>query len=65
MIPEIVFWRTTTLTLGRYGAKALEERRSRADELAAQDDHNGAAAWPRITDACGQLTNRVPTGPLH
>jgi len=26
-------------------------------ELVAQDDHNGAAVWRRITDAVGQLAN--------
>ena len=25
----------------------------RPDELAAQDDHNGAAVWRRITNAVG------------
>jgi len=41
--------------LKRYGEKALDESAARADELAAQDDHNGAAVWRRITDAVGQL----------
>jgi hypothetical protein len=35
----------------RYGEKALDESAARADELAAQDDYNGAAVWRRITDA--------------
>jgi hypothetical protein len=43
--------------LKRYGAKAAEESAARADELAAQDDYNGAAVWHRITDAVGQLAN--------
>jgi hypothetical protein len=51
--------------LKRYGNKALEERAARADELAAQDDRNGAAAWRRISDAIGQLANNTPPGPLH
>jgi hypothetical protein len=38
---------------------------ARADELAAQDDHNGAAVWRRIIHAVGQLANRTPPGPLH
>src|SRR5271163_146537 len=44
--------------LKRYGDKALEESVARADELAAQDDYNGAAVWRRITDAVGQLANQ-------
>ena len=51
--------------LKRYGEKALDESATRADELAAQDDYNGAAVWRRITDAIGQLQNDTPPGPLH
>ena len=51
--------------LKRYGDKALEESAARADELAAQDDHNGAAVWRRITNAVDQLQNNPPPGPLH
>ncbi len=43
MIPEIDIWRAATLMLKRYGEKALDESTARADELAAQDDYNGAA----------------------
>jgi hypothetical protein len=32
----------------------------RAVELAAQDDHNGAATWRRITAAVEQLANKIP-----
>src|SRR4051794_16764070 len=35
--------------LKRYGDKALGESGAHADELVAQDDYNGAAAWRRIT----------------
>ena len=42
--------------LRRYGDKALEESGARADELAAQDDYDGAAIWRRITAAVGQLS---------
>src|SRR5438105_1441179 len=52
-------------SLKRYGTKALEESAARAEELAAQDDHNGAAVWRRITDAVGQLANKTPPGPVH
>ena len=65
VIPDIDIWRAATLMLKRYGDKALEESAVRADELAAQDDHNDAAVWRRITDAVGQLGNTVPSGPLH
>jgi DNA invertase Pin-like site-specific DNA recombinase len=57
--------RAANLMLKRYGEKALGESAARADELAAQDDHNGAAVWRRITDAVGQLANNTPPGPLH
>jgi hypothetical protein len=45
VIPEIDIWRAANLMLKRYGDKALEESAARADELAAQHDHNGAAVW--------------------
>ena len=61
-IPEIDIWRAATLMLKRYGEKALDESAARADELAAQDDYNGAAVWRRITDAVGQLANTTPSG---
>jgi len=56
--PEIDIWRAANLMLKRYGDKTFEESAARADELAAQDDHNGAATWRRITDAVTQLSNR-------
>jgi hypothetical protein len=65
VIPEIDIWRAATLMLKRYGDKAIEESAARADELAAQDDHNGAAVWRRITDAVGQLANTTPSGRPH
>ena len=65
VIPEIDIWRAANLMLRRYGDNAAEESAARADELAAQDDYNGAAVWRRITDAVGQLANRTPAGPLH
>jgi hypothetical protein len=49
VIPEIDIWRAATLMLKRYGEKALDESAARADELAAQDNYNGAAVWRRIT----------------
>ena len=42
VIPEIDIWRAANLMLKRYGDKALEESATRADELAAAGDHDGA-----------------------
>jgi len=36
VIPEIDIWRAATLMLKRYGDKALEQSRTRIDELALQ-----------------------------
>jgi hypothetical protein len=38
VIPEIDIWRAATLMLKRYGDKALEQSRTRIDELAADGD---------------------------
>jgi hypothetical protein len=65
VIPEIDIWRAANLMLKRYGDKAREESAGPADELAADDDHNGAATWRRITDAVVQLANKLPSGPLR
>ena len=65
VIREIDIWRAANLMLKRYGPKAVEESAARADELAAQDDYNGAAVWRRITDAVGQLANTTPSGRPH
>jgi hypothetical protein len=59
VIPEIDIWRAANLMLKRYGEKALDESAARADELAAQADHNRAAVWRRITDAVDQLQNNT------
>jgi len=65
VIPEIDIWRAATLMLKRYGDKALEQSATRADELAADGDHDGADTWRRITAAVVQLANTAPPGPLH
>ena len=65
MIPEIDIWRAASLMLKRYGEKALEESAARADELFAEQDHDGAAVWRRIIDAVCQLANTTPSGRLH
>ena len=57
--------RAATLMLKRYGEKALEQSATRADELAADGDHDGADTWRRITAAVVQLANTTPPGPLH
>jgi len=65
VIPEIDIWRAATLMLKRYGEKALEESAARADELFAEQDHDGAAVWRRIIAAVGQLANTKPSGRPH
>jgi Family of unknown function (DUF6961) len=65
VIPEIDIWRAATLMLKRYGEKALAQSATRADELAADGDPDGADTWRRITAAVEQLANTVPQGPLH
>ena len=65
MIPEIDIWRAANLMLKRYGEKALEQSATRANELAADGDHDGATTWRRITAAVAELANNTPPGPLH
>ena len=43
MRPEIDIWRTAALTLKRYGENASMENAARADQLATEGDHDGAA----------------------
>ena len=64
VIPETDIWRAATLMLKRYGEKALEQSATRADELAADGDHDGADTWRRITAAVEQLANTTPPGTL-
>jgi hypothetical protein len=45
--------------------KAPLKSGARADEIAVQDDHNGAAVRRRMTGTVDQLANRTPPGPLH
>jgi len=65
MIPEIDIWRAASVMLKRYGEKAIEESAARADELFAEQDHDGAAVWRRIIDAVRQLANTKPSGRPH
>ena len=63
MIPEIDIWRVANLMLTRYGDEADIESALRAEELAEEGDHNGAAVWRRVTDAIGQLVDTtLPAG---
>jgi hypothetical protein len=57
VIPEIDIWRAAQLMLKRYRDKTLKESATRADELVAGGDDNGAAVWRRITDAVAHLAN--------
>jgi len=61
VIPEIDIWRVSNLMLKRYGDEADTESALRAEELAEQGDHNGAAVWRRVTDAIGQLASKLDT----
>jgi hypothetical protein len=65
VIPEIDIWRAASLMLKRYGEKALKQSATRAEELAADGDHDGAVTWRRITDAVLQLANTTPPRPVH
>ena len=65
VIPEIDIWRAANLMLKRYGEKALEQSRTRIDELTSDGDHDGADTWRRITTAVEQLASTTPPGPLH
>ena len=65
VIPEIDIWHAATLMFKRYGDKALEQSRTRIDELASDGDHDGADTWRRITIAVEQLASTTPPGPLY
>jgi hypothetical protein len=65
VIPEIDIWRAANLMLKRYGEKVLDESGTRAHELAADGDHDGASTWRRITAAVEQLANNIPPGPVN
>ena len=64
VIPEIDIWRAAILMLKRYGDKALEQSATRAEELAADGDHDGADTLRRITSAVEQLANTARTAAL-
>jgi hypothetical protein len=61
VIREIEIWRAAVLMVNRYADEANSFQR--AEELAAEGDHAGAAIWRRVTVAIEQLTDT--TGPLN
>jgi hypothetical protein len=63
VIREIEIWRAAMLMVNRYADEAEANSFRRAEELAAQGDHAGAAIWRRIAVAIERLTDT--TGPLN
>jgi hypothetical protein len=63
VIREIEIWRAAVLMVNRYADEAEANSFQRAEELAAEGDHAGAAIWRRVTVAIEQLTDT--TGPLN
>ena len=60
VIPEIDIWRAATLMFKRYGDKALEQSRTRIDELASDGDHDVADTWPGSQLPLSSLPARHP-----
>jgi hypothetical protein len=65
VIPKIDIWRVASLMLSRHGDEAVAEGTKRADQLAADADLAGAAAWLRVIDAIRQLAITTPIGSVH
>jgi hypothetical protein len=63
VIQEIDIWRVAVLMVNRYADDAEANADRRAEELATDGDHAGAAIWRRVTVAIEQLTDT--TGPPH
>ena len=63
VIPEIEIWRVAVLMVSRYADEAEANSFVRAEELAAEGDHAGAAIRRRVTVAIEQLTDM--TGPFN
>ena len=63
MLREIEIWRVAVLMVNRYANEAEANSFRRAEELAAEGDHTGAAIWRRITVAIEKLTDT--TGPFN
>jgi hypothetical protein len=63
VIREIEIWRVAVLMVNRYADEAEANSLLRAEELAAEGDHAGAAIWRRVKVAIEQLIDT--TGPLN
>jgi hypothetical protein len=63
VIRELQIWQVAVLMVNRYAEEAEANSFLRAEELAAEGDHDGAAIWRRIAVAIEQLTDT--TGPLN
>ena len=61
VIREIEIWRVAVLMVNRYADEAKATSDRRAEELATDGDHAGAAIWRRVTIAIEQRTDT--TGP--
>jgi hypothetical protein len=61
VVQEIEIWRVAVLMVNRYANEAEANSFQRAEELASEGDHAGAAIWRRVTVAIEQLTDM--TGP--
>jgi hypothetical protein len=57
VIREIEIWRVAMLIVNRYADGAGANSSQRAEQLAAEGDHAGAAIWRRIIGAIDQLTD--------
>jgi len=57
VIREIEIWRVAMLMVNRYADGAGANSFQRAEQLAAEGDHAGAAIWRRITGAIERLTD--------
>src|SRR6476646_2743982 len=55
VIREIEIWRAAVLMVNRYADEAEANSFQRAEELAAEGDHAGAAIWRRVTVAIEKL----------
>jgi hypothetical protein len=65
MISEKDIWRAAILMIRRYAGKALDESATRADQLEADGDPEGAATWRWITRAIEEIANTKPSGPVN
>jgi hypothetical protein len=63
VLRETEIWRVAVLMINRYAGEAEANSFLRAEKLAAEGDHAGAAIWRRIIAAIGQLTDT--TGPVN